>query len=147
MASRKTTLKLLWSLVLFLVLTYPSFSLGQGNLEFSEVKWFELSYGPGTCSSNCPQVVLDSLTVIVPIGKVLKIEKLIGGYRNVNTNVPTGTFQKVYLDNASLPIDPDGDGYPIWLPAGSYKLEMVGIENQNFFQVAYISAIEFSITP
>jgi hypothetical protein len=131
----KTLFKILF------VLCLPLVGMAQGNLQFNRVIFTEL-----TTSTK------DSVTILVPQNKVLKIESAIVGGIDGSGQPSAIPYAILYLNDKLIAsgytysgagiIDPS---FPIWLPAGSYKLKLLG--NTHVLFKGAISAIEFNITP
>ncbi|MEO1415056.1 MAG: hypothetical protein AAFW00_07240 [Bacteroidota bacterium] len=158
---RKQFSKLVILFVLALSNLIPHVSLAQGNLEFNQVRLFELE-GDTPIPGNFHQIV-DSIQFTVPQGKVLKIEFARTNWRSngISTNIqphvpPDGTNRRGYIYVNEVMISPAvqsgrpiiGD-FPIWLPSGTYKLTLSGAGDNSFSTnwKGMVSAIEFNVSP
>lgn len=139
----------------------------QGNLQFNRALYFQMSGSvpapPSGSPSNHYLGAVDS--IVVPAGKVVKIETYRTGYKAANTanifgnavafDYTTGGLMFTMND---IPLTvgqftnsgqiPDG---PIWLPTGTYVFKLSAysfVGNAQTYQLkAFISAIEFNVVP
>ena len=127
---------------LFSILTIGSFA--QGNLQFSGAKYIKFNKTFPYILSGGIQI-FDSL-VIVPPGKVWKVESA-GANSNKfsNTTIVSSIFDGVRISNTSSVL------FPIWLPAGSYRLGVAAvvasIDDPQVETSSFFSIIEFNLVP
>ena len=109
------------------------------------------------CGAN---YCVDSISIVVPANKVLKIESASGGVsRDGITSVLPTSFLELSLDNSIIysasivstttyNYQKSLTPFPIWLPSGTYTLAMYSdISNSNYRAHGYISGIEYNIVP
>lgn len=141
-----------------LLVLFSLYSFAQGNLQFNQVVYQELSFSQSVGVTN-PQT---QITITVPTGKVWKIESAFAAGKTYQSSSSYGGAYGLYTENLTLAINeriiynstqntPQAI-FPIWLPAGSYTLTLGrnGIINPPTFPTTYngsISAIEFNIIP
>lgn len=124
--------------------------LSQGNLQFNQTLYFPLSLSVGQTST--------SQSIVVPVGKTLKVENAGCGFiNNIAATFSNGYFAELYLDNNLIysNVPPCGGNslsknlpsFPIWLPAGTYLLNYVLGGATNVASKSFISGIEFNIIP
>jgi len=138
--------------------------VGQGNLQFSRVVFMEME---GTTPPQSISTHLTTDTLIVPPGKVLKIESTSVSYETINPSNPhpfpiyiTGYTTNAGLlflnDKAILNVESAHSNIvpkvvlPIWINEGIYTLKLVYRANNTNEQIisrAFVSGIEFNITP
>ena len=106
----------------------------QDKLQFSKVVYVEL-YTTLFCV-NCSFALLE--TIVVAQNKALKIESI-----NVSEN------NMVYFNNLNIDAIPGDIAFPIWLPTGSYALEIRASDvSFNTRQIkAILSGLEYNIVP
>lgn len=111
-------------LITYLIFIASIYGYGQNNLVFDQVLLIELNL---------------STPVIVPVGKVWKIEGYNQGGTNLsgNINLDGAPF---YLQALNL-----GANGPVWLPAGS-ELRKDNSGGSNVFNVDKISVLQFSVS-
>jgi hypothetical protein len=112
----------------------------QGNLQFNQVINGSIS---GAVSTNGTAMG----TIVVPIGKVLKIESVAFTYPQATSHWPhTGSFSFVSINThivyTSTGPKPD---LPLWLSEGTYNINARVPSNQS--STFSYSAIEFNIVP
>jgi len=128
--------------------------VSQGNLQFSRVVFLEME-GTTQDSTN----VIDQDTIIVPQGKVLKIESasmgrelVLNGW-NYRLDRPNSNSQPgIYINEKILTYynSPDLNGnFPLWLNEGVYIFKLTGLTSPSYPDIVkgYVSGIEFNITP
>ncbi|MEO1415057.1 MAG: hypothetical protein AAFW00_07245 [Bacteroidota bacterium] len=133
--------------------------LGQGNLEFNQVRVFELE-GIASNTNSTIHNKLDSIQISVPPGKVLKIE-----FANVSflSQVTPNTAFEPTADGSTrgfiflndVIISPartnktDMGNFPIWLSSGTYQLAISGLGSSSnpLRYKGLVSAIEFNVSP
>ena len=125
---------------------FSSVLKAQGNLQFSQVKYIHLT-GGGVSS----YAIVDTFDIVVPANRIWKIESAVAN--GLSSGVPTDFASEVAaisLDGVLISSTARGSGYtmnrplPIWLPEGTYKLEMVSFTGAS--TKGFISAIEYNIT-
>jgi hypothetical protein len=116
-----------------LILSNVSFSQGN-NLEFNRVIYETIS---GVATSNTPSVI-NTKNLTVPANKIWKLENT-----TVNFQLGSVGYYSCYLDGLLL------NAYnPIYLPSGSYTLQLVGwVSSGTGNGGGYISGIEYNIVP
>lgn len=126
-------------LLLIIIVAISGSTFGQGNLQFNQVINQEFTiFIPGT-----PTVMG---TIVVPAGKVLKIEtcSMIQGSQFIQTS----SGDQVFIGNNTVFVGNtySREGYlPLWLSEGSYNVTgRVGSSTTSTFSY---SAIEFNIIP
>jgi hypothetical protein len=122
----------------FLVLCSLLYS--QGNLQFNRVINGSMS---GTVSTDGTTMG----TIVVPTGKVMKIESVAFTYPLATSHWPhTGSFSFVSL-NTHIVYTANGPSpvLPLWLSAGTYNVN-ARLSNNQSSTFSY-SAIEFNIIP
>lgn len=124
---------------LFVLLALVNYSSAQGNLQFNQV----INVKTSPVNYNYDTETLG--TIVVPVGKVLKIESTAFTYENST---------EFYYINNSVFIDrligwsgaSDVRHYlPLWLSAGTYDIRAYGSTQTD--AVFSYSAIEFNIVP
>jgi hypothetical protein len=133
-------------LIFGLFLTFDS--KAQGNLQFNRVVFIEADTTVSVVSGTPEPTNVLVRTIVVPNGKVLKIESInCGGCGYYSTY-----GYAIYLD--SLPLLPTPyftNNSPIWLPAGNYTIKYYSTNTATqtvTLSLAYhFSAIEFNIVP
>lgn len=125
-------------------------AMGQGNLQFNQVKYINLSYvlPNGNSYQTYDQVIT------VPAGKVWKIESAIGSNKSNSTSYVSPTTS-VTLDGGILSFYSSSTGnyqaaaFPIWLPEGSYTLGLIsaGSSFTGSTIIGRVSLIEFNVIP
>ena len=166
-------MKNLVQLILSCALSTSLFS--QGNLQFNQIRKIDISGSQSysyNYSNGNSQMNFAMQTIIVPTGKVLKIEssfvRMIYSGTNNEAKALTGTNGStnnidvllMFLDNNIIAHQAGANNefknlryqYPIWLPAGSYQLKLIGDCSTNGPTTTanangMISAIEFNIVP
>ncbi|MCB9230750.1 MAG: hypothetical protein H6581_03765 [Bacteroidia bacterium] len=140
-------LKLILSFsLLFLLVT---FAYAQ-TLEFSQV----INVGNTYSRPNSTTNIFDSVTVVIPAGKVWKVESARMNYSYLSSGV------RYYSLNGSDYISINGAiiyvasstntsfTYPIWYPAGTYTFKARSSISGTSYQVTWlVSAIEFNVVP
>lgn len=122
-------------------------SVAQGNLQFNRVVFIEADTTVSVVSGTPEPTNVLIRNIVVPTGKVLKIESINWGYGNyINYGYA------FYLD--SLPLGPSPyftNNLPIWLPAGNYSIKYFTTNTapaSTLLRFTYqFSAIEFNILP
>ena len=161
--------------ILILTLTVSASLFAQGNLQFNQIRKIDItgnqSYQYNYNTGNT-QMNFATQTITVPTGKVLKIESSFvrmtySGTNNeakplTGTNGGTNNIDVLllFLDNNIIAHQAGANNefknlryqYPIWLPAGSYQIKLVGDCTTNGSTTTanangMISAIEFNIIP
>jgi len=138
--------------VVFLSLLFMSVSmqhcLAQGNLQFNQVKYFQMTVsqvGSSACSES-------SQVITVPAGKVWKIEMATSSaYFSASNSTSFNNGGSINLDGKIIfnaASASNSTQLPFWIPAGSYTLSL----KSNFISNGYVfigsvSAIEFNIVP
>jgi len=120
--------------------------VGQGNLQFSKVVFIELE---GISSIASGVDIVDSTNLIVPTGKVVKIESASVGRQAIGNGNFFGNYDVgVYLNGKIItPLNRDGAyPLPIWLKEGIYSIKLQG-SYSSFISKGFISGIEFNVTP
>lgn len=143
-------------IIICLFVGFISFSKGQGNLQFNQVKFIELA---GINYNHAPPFYymkgIDSVTITIPANKVWKIEKVKAtGVDSLNDYPDLSLHGYAYITlNDVIIYDATsgemGNGNIIWLPAGTYKLRLtarIPSNDQGKFK-GFISAIEYNIVP
>ena len=140
-----------------------NFTVGQGNnLQFNRAFVYNSENSPGTPNATyTPPRVAEFNSIIIPAGKVWKIQSVSMYDRGTNThsNNPGhaanifNTVDLIFNDRISLqlndiPIYLGQNGninfnYPIWLPSGTYKPH--SFKNNGSFPEFSIYIIEFNI--
>ena len=133
--------------------------VGQGNLQFSRVVFLEIE---GTTPSPYTQIYATTDTLIVPSGKVLKIESSSVSWLNLNSNtgyptIITSVQGLLFLNDKIISKTEARTGYlnaiviyPIWLNEGTYIVKLVYQSPSTGYAImskGFISGIEFNITP
>ena len=147
----------------FIALTFTSLSFSQGNLQFNQV--FIKNYtGTGTSESGNSQITYTTTTLVVPSGKVWKVES--SGIQLFMNPVCVGCYvlrfpgtQSVVallMDNIVLTCITGStminyeNKLPIWIPEGTYTIKLFGSHPNDYATIranAYLSIIEFNIVP
>ncbi len=124
-------MKLIFSIVLMCSITYSSNA--QGNLVFNQVK-------------NTSGIWLSGQTInnlVVPIGKVLKIESATFGNSTLSTNATMLVGNHIVYSGSTF--YGQVNMFPLWLSEGSYAIT---ISSSSISTVSYsISGIEFNVVP
>lgn len=144
------------NLLFILAITISSLSFSQGNLQFNQVLAIDLT---GTYASN-GHIILQSSTITIPAGKVWKVESANCRIKNVNEALLYGSSSSnrlaMTIDNvaichiaASNTSDSGVTELPMWLPAGTYNVELVAYissaNSHTFYGKATV--IEFNVIP
>jgi hypothetical protein len=144
--------KLFVAFILLVICAQKNFA--QGNLQFNQVKYYELSV---TQTVSGPYAETQQ-SITVPAGKVWKIESAFAGYY-VPSNNSTGLFGggRMFLDNRPIFDDYLGSGaaavtsplMPIWLPPGTYTLAIKSPTSSSSTTqyLGSVSIIEFNVIP
>lgn len=139
---------------LFFICFLSKNTSAQGNLQFNQVKFYELSV---TQTVSGPYAE-NQQSITVPSGKVWKIESAFAGYY-IASNNSTGLFGggRLFLDNRPIFDDYLGSGaaavtspiMPIWLPAGTYTLALKSPTSSSSTTqyLGSVSIIEFNVVP
>ena len=135
-------------------------AFAQGNLQFNQVRNITFSCSSIYLTSGQVSMAYDSLNIVVPLGKVLKIESasigVVAPHPYLGVNVPSSYDGALYLNDVTIfssTFNVSGiasPNFPIWLPSGTYKLKSIAYRNNslpNFTLKSFISAIEFNIIP
>lgn len=139
-------ISVLFATILFVFLSYTASA--QGDLQFSQV----INYNLFVQANGSVYYDTDEVTLTVPAGKVWKIEsghlseqitnsnnqyKVPGGYLLLDGSIIAGESSNNY--------DPK---FPIWLSPGTYTITLQGGTNSsNYAWFAFVSIIEFNVTP
>lgn len=108
--------------------------VNNGGLEFSSVK--HLTYTSSISGSGVTKVA----SITIPSNKVWKIESASSKFFSSNSYHP---LYNVFIDKHSID---EVDGiFPIWLPAGTFEIEILGITSYAYQYLIAISAIEYNI--
>ena len=125
-------MKLIFSIVLIYSISYASNA--QGNLVFNQVKNTSGTWISGQSINN----------LVVPIGKVLKIESATFGSSTLNTNNASMLVGNHIVYSGST-FYGQVNMFPLWLSEGSYAIT---ISSSSISTVSYsISGIEFNVVP
>ena len=132
------------NILLILAIAFSSASFGQGNLQFNQV------INQAFNSSVAPSSYVTLATIVVPAGKVLKIES-VGFYPN-DGNAVEGVvligghvaFSKSVFNTTGLS---EVSNCPIWLSEGSYTFQVRHEWGVNINVKSSYSAIEFNVVP
>ncbi len=135
-------------LVLFLFVLSGTMAKAQGNLQFNQVKFFQLNV---IQTSSNGTFDFASVAITVPANKVWKIEAA----SPTSYSPSTGSHSfggRITLDGNLLSDFYSTPGQlshlPFWLPAGSYNLELrSSTSTPTFYFKGAISVIEFNIVP
>lgn len=137
-------------LLCLMVVTAAAFA--QGNLQFNRVFIVETDFAvPNTNFYHSTD-----LSFTVPAGKVWKIESAHGTYENDNsTNLSYNAFVQVMIDKKLIHyynsggLSVAGSYLPMWLPEGTYTLEVVMSSGGSVGHHIYggFTGIEFNVTP
>jgi hypothetical protein len=127
------------------ILTIILFSITTGfsqnnNLQFNKALYSEVSQTfPNTPNDGIPLIIG---TIIVPVGKVWKIEST-SGFTMIS--MPNYEAQNFLINNLLM-----NSEKPIWLPAGTHTIKKLsssgGIPSSVSFTFIY-SGIEFNLVP
>jgi len=122
-----------------------SFSKAQGNLQFNRVRLEQITLNP----SGSNQAIFDSIQIVVPSNKVLKIESAHSFDRATYDGTYADGTAFLSINKIMLKIPYNTVIYfPVWLPAGTYYLRMDHITcNKATTFYGTISAIEYNIVP
>jgi hypothetical protein len=131
--------------ILIFIFVFSFSFLKAQNLQISQVKNLSFSGGvPATSAS-----VLGN--VVVPVGKVLKIES--SSFSLTNNGLPEdeGSYPKfsAFIDRHQLYTNSGFQRvfFPIWLPSGTYDVVVESDDSSFGSTFVKISAIEFDIVP
>jgi hypothetical protein len=129
-------------LIFIVALVMATFSLkAQNTLEFNRSLYLEL-----TVAGTGGNYVFVQQSITVPSGKTWKIESAGASYRASGVS-PSYSSSGVILLNDRIIDNPDTYTMPIWLPAGTYTVALLGGTNSNgYTSNGFISGIEFNIT-
>ncbi|MCB9235282.1 MAG: hypothetical protein H6581_26745 [Bacteroidia bacterium] len=136
-------------------LTFSLSAKSQASLEFNQVIHQTVS---GTVSGAASYVTLGTTTLTVPAGKVWKISAARARWTIYSGNITgycSGDPIGLYLDDVNIFYSVfSTSNYanyenPIWLPAGTYTLDLRGYTCTSTAVSAkgFISAIEFDVVP
>ena len=109
-------------ILLILAIAFSSVSFAQGNLQFNQVLILDATPAPGNA-------------VIVPAGKVWKIESVALSSNNAYFQIKWGGTSYFVLNNSSPYAN-----LPFWLPSNE-SASLIGSAN------AKVSIIEFNVVP
>ena len=124
-------MKLIFSIVLIYSISYASNA--QGNLVFNQVKNTSGTWISGQSINN----------LVVPIGKVLKIESATFGNSTLSTNATMLVGNHIVYSGSTF--YGQVNMFPLWLSEGSYAIT---ISSSSISTVSYsISGIEFNVVP
>jgi hypothetical protein len=141
-------------LLVFAALMFHSFS--QGNLQFNRVVNYNLTGNLTTASSG--KVIVQTITITVPTGKVLKIESATCRLSTSTSSLFSGDVPCILLNNNIISVykavGSTGflasiGNFPIWLPEGTHTLQLVVDVGAGTNETAYgmVTGIEFNIIP
>jgi len=131
-------------LILILLVCNGLAGFGQGNLQFNQAIFIEL--GPVLAGT------VDSINLIVPSSKVVKLESASTGMVHETSNFlnnKSSSYAAIYLnDNVISSNTSNGSGelFPIWLKEGIYTFKLLGTYSPYYYK-GFVSGIEFNITP
>lgn len=136
-----------WGLPLF-----SNTMIGQGNLQFNRTRFIEKNITPQATPGGF--FISDSLDIIVPPNKTLKIESANAGTtftQSGNIFVQT-TLIYISLNGSVLYWNSPSNTqtkFPIWLPEGTYKLRFTTVPGNigGNLVSAFVTALEFNIIP
>ena len=115
----------------------------QDKLQFSKVVFLEME---GVYTLSGAAMVLDSMYYEVPVGQVLKVES--ASARDMSRTDAGNGY--IYLNDKVIfnsdPTDNSGNPYlPLWLPQGSYKIDLGGNANTGDTLKGYVSGILYDV--
>jgi hypothetical protein len=131
-------------IILFVLLAIGTKNFAQ-NLHISQVK--NLTFSGGVPATSATVVG----SVVVPAGKVLKIES--SSFSLTNNGLPEdeGSYPKfsAFIDRHQLYTNSGFQRvfFPIWLPAGTYDVVVESDDSSFGSTFVKISAIEFDLVP
>lgn len=136
-----------WVAVLVAVLAVTSLQ-GQTQLQFSQALSLELT---GVLVGNSNDAVAQTLNIVVPAGRVWKIESVHhSAMRNTGGGDVPVLGQTMITLNGVLLVPKTGNSHagivmsPMWLPPGTYTLELWQDSDAAIVQVkAIVSVLEF----
>lgn len=144
------------NILLILAIAFSSASFGQGNLQFNQVLGIDMT---GTSAAG-GHIVVQTSTITVPAGKVWKIESANCRIAYTNSAILYGSSANnrliMTVDNVAVchvaPANSSESGLtelPMWLPAGTYNIELVAYISSAFAHTFYGKAtvIEFNVVP
>ncbi len=124
----------------------------QGNLQFNQVVFIEME---GTSVSGSTPLFVTN-TLIVPPGKVLKIESTSVSYsvgQNGFSSHGSLGWGELFLNDKTITKTQYGASniisevrFPIWLKEGTYTLKLK-IQSAGITSKGFVSGIEFNVTP
>lgn len=121
----------------------------QGNLQFNQVLFIEMQ---GTSVSGSTPLVV-SRTLVVPAGKVVKLESTSLSYLTTSQTAPSSggssSFGELFLNDKTITNTNSGSTtvrFPIWLKEGTYTLKLI-IRSAGLTTMGFVSGIEFNVTP
>ncbi len=121
----------------------------QGNLQFNQVVFIEME---GTSVSGSTPLVV-TRTLVVPAGKVLKLESTSVSYLTASQTAPGShaslTFGELFLNDKTITTSNSGSTtvrFPIWVKEGTYTLKLI-IKSAGLTTKGFVSGIEFNVTP
>jgi hypothetical protein len=123
------------TILLAVVILLGCTAFAQGNMQFNNAQHLTFS---GTSSTAQGTV----LNITVPAGKVWKVES--GSICWIYQGKASTTGIYLLLDNQILQSPDNNKSTPIWLPAGSYKVEY-NTSNGSYSYSGAISVLEFNI--
>ena len=129
------------NILLILAIAFSSASFAQGNLQFNQVINSEYSGFVGSTGTNIG-------TIVVPAGKVLKIEDV--SFSFILSSMPSIhylTGSQVAIGNLTVfhNFNTQPVHFPIWLSEGSYTV--FARVSSPITSTLSISAIEFNVVP
>ena len=126
-----------YTLFFILFTTINIYSKAQ-NLQFSKVIYLTLQ---GTPPNNNNKNLIDTITLVVPANKVVKLESV--SANALNGFIPDADYAAcISLNGIALT-----GYYNIWLPEGQYKFALVAtVSTINRLFKGYISGIEYTIS-
>lgn len=163
---------------------YSCSLLGQGNLQFNRALFLEMEINylgsntvNPTLSNSLGSYLYDTLILSVPVGKVVKIERIKANVKKNYTAICDGSNNLVISVADTLATGPGQSNFavtnpsifingiqnsdsPTWLPTGTYTFTLKGSSEEvgnyscgnGYFRMpvsykGFISAIEFNIIP
>jgi hypothetical protein len=144
------------ALLLLVFAALMNHSFAQGNLQFNRVVNYNLTGNLTTASSG--KVIVQSTTITVPNGKVLKIESATCRLSTTTSSLFSGDVPCILLNNNIISVyRSTGSGgflplfgnFPMWLPEGSHTLQLVVDVGAGTNETAFgmVTGIEFNIIP
>lgn len=142
-----------YTLFFILFTTISIYSKSQ-NLQFSKVIYLTLQ---GTPPNNSSKNLIDTITLVVPANKVVKLESVsanaLNGFIPDDNYVACISLNGIALtDYYNYSTSSYNEGtrrelFPIWLPEGQYKFALVATSSTStrLFK-GYISGIEYTIS-